>query len=188
VRLFCTAHLVLNALVDDLGALFERHALSSMLGFHPALLSSFRLGERLGCRFHRWRVSALSSATAKDRCCDQQEAERGNIGAGESRVVHRENRPEVLAAETLAILGTIRKVARVASRRLFKEEEMKAFLIVFWIHQVIFGLSSLGAVLNLLLEGDDRPIEFGSAITGLDRRVSNLGVRFCHGRTAAVFC
>jgi hypothetical protein len=37
--------------------------------------------------------------------------------------------------------------------RLFKEEEMKAFLIIFWIHQVIFGLSSLGAVLNLLLEG-----------------------------------
>jgi hypothetical protein len=30
---------------------------------------------------------------------------------------------------------------------------MKAFLIIFWIHQVIFGLSSLGAVLNLLLEG-----------------------------------
>jgi zinc transporter ZupT len=30
---------------------------------------------------------------------------------------------------------------------------MKAFLIIFWIHQVIFGLSSLGAVVNLLLEG-----------------------------------
>ena len=30
---------------------------------------------------------------------------------------------------------------------------MKTFLIIFWIHQAIFGLSSLGAVLNLLLEG-----------------------------------
>ena len=29
---------------------------------------------------------------------------------------------------------------------------MKTFLIIFWIHP-IFGLSSLGAVLNLLLEG-----------------------------------
>jgi hypothetical protein len=36
---------------------------------------------------------------------------------------------------------------------LIKEEEMKTFLIIFWIHQAIFGLSSLGAVLNLLLEG-----------------------------------
>src|SRR5262249_52880631 len=33
---------------------------------------------------------------------------------------------------------------------------------------------------------NDQSIEFGSAITGYDRRVSNLGVRFCHGRTAAV--
>src|SRR5262249_35143722 len=32
----------------------------------------------------------------------------------------------------------------------------------------------------------DQSIEFGSAITGYDRRVSNLGVRFCHDRTAAV--
>jgi hypothetical protein len=30
---------------------------------------------------------------------------------------------------------------------------MKTFLIIFWIHQLIFGLSSLGSVLNLLLEG-----------------------------------
>jgi len=30
---------------------------------------------------------------------------------------------------------------------------MKMFLIVSWIRQAIFGLSSLGAVLNLLLEG-----------------------------------
>ena len=30
---------------------------------------------------------------------------------------------------------------------------MKTFLIIFWIYQAIFGLSSLGAVLNLLLEG-----------------------------------
>lgn len=30
---------------------------------------------------------------------------------------------------------------------------MKVFLVIFWIHQAIFGLSSLGAVLNLLLEG-----------------------------------
>src|SRR5215472_17475232 len=30
---------------------------------------------------------------------------------------------------------------------------MKTFLIIFWIHQAIFGLSSLGSVLNLLLEG-----------------------------------
>ena len=30
---------------------------------------------------------------------------------------------------------------------------MKTFLIIFWIHQIIFGLSSLGSVLNLLLEG-----------------------------------
>jgi hypothetical protein len=34
-----------------------------------------------------------------------------------------------------------------------KEEDMKTFLIIFWIHQAIFGLSSLGAVLNLLLAG-----------------------------------
>ena len=81
-----------------------------MLGFHPALLSSFRLGERLGCGFRRRRVSALSSATAKDNCRDQEEAEKGNIGASESRVVHRDNRSEVLEAETLAILGTIRKL------------------------------------------------------------------------------
>jgi hypothetical protein len=33
---------------------------------------------------------------------------------------------------------------------------------------------------------NDQSIEFGSAITGYDRRVSNLGLRFCHGRTAAV--
>ena len=30
---------------------------------------------------------------------------------------------------------------------------MKTLLILFWIHQAIFGLSSLGGVLNLLLEG-----------------------------------
>ena len=30
---------------------------------------------------------------------------------------------------------------------------MKTFLIIFWIHQAIFGLSSLGAVLNFVLEG-----------------------------------
>ena len=30
---------------------------------------------------------------------------------------------------------------------------MKTFLIIFWVHQAIFGFSSLGAVLNLLLEG-----------------------------------
>jgi hypothetical protein len=30
---------------------------------------------------------------------------------------------------------------------------MKTFLIIFWIHQLIFGLSSLGSVLNLLLMG-----------------------------------
>jgi len=30
---------------------------------------------------------------------------------------------------------------------------MKTFLIIFWIHQAIFGLSSLGSALNLLLEG-----------------------------------
>ena len=34
-----------------------------------------------------------------------------------------------------------------------KEEEMKTLLIIFTIHQIIFGLSSLGSVLNLLLEG-----------------------------------
>src|SRR5215467_7102849 len=89
-----------------------------MLGFHPALLSSFRLGKRLGCRFRRWRVSALSSATAKDRCRDQQETERGNIGASESRVVHRDNRAEVLETETLAILWTIRKLTRCLSSSL----------------------------------------------------------------------
>ena len=37
--------------------------------------------------------------------------------------------------------------------QIVEEEEMKTFLIIFWIHQLIFGLSSLGSVLNLLLMG-----------------------------------
>ena len=64
---------------------------------------------------------------------------------------------------------------------------MKTFLIIFWIHQAIFGLSSLGAVLNLLLEGGTtNQSNLVPLLLANDRRVSNLGVRFCHGRTAAV--
>jgi hypothetical protein len=58
---------------------------------------------------------------------------------------------ELDAGAAAPVVRPCQKVA--ASHRLFKEEEMKTFLIIFWIHQAIFGLSSLGAVLNLLLEG-----------------------------------
>ena len=113
--LFCTTHLLRNALVDHLRALIERQALGSVLCFHPALLSGFRLGEWRGCRFHCWRASTVGSATGKHHCREHQEAQTGNVDASDSRVVHREYRPEVSATETLAILGTTRKAYRMAS-------------------------------------------------------------------------
>ncbi len=69
-----------------------------MFGFHPALLSGFRLGEWRRSRFHCRRVGMVSGATREDHCRDQWDDKRGNVGGGDG-VAHREHPPELLAAE-----------------------------------------------------------------------------------------
>src|SRR5215470_20363735 len=64
---------------------------------------------------------------------------------------------------------------------------MKTFLIIFWVHQAIFGLSSVGAVLNLLLEGGTtNQSNLVPLLLAMSAGSLTWGVRFCHGRTAAV--